>query len=197
MTIEELQSLIEDLKSQNEAMNNKNSELLRELRLAKNKNKELDIETYNKVLDENETLKATLSKLDKESKSNIEKLSNDLSSKDKYLQKVLIEDGLTASLLKNGTKEEFLKPALALLKSEAKLVQGEDGTYQAFIGDKAMNDFIPDWLENGDGKFARPIPPTSGGGASGGANSGATPTVGKIDGTKAEQEAYIKAKFNL
>ena len=178
-------------------MNNKNSELLRELRLAKNKNKELDIETYNKVLDENETLKATLSKLDKESKSNIEKLSNDLSSKDKYLQKVLIEDGLTASLLKNGTKEEFLKPALALLKSEAKLVQGEDGTYQAFIGDKAMNDFIPDWLENGDGKFARPIPPTSGGGASGGASGGATPTVGKIDGTKAEQEAYIKAKFNL
>lgn len=168
MTIEELQSLIEDLTSQNEAMNNKNSELLRELRLAKNKNKELDIETYNKVLDENETLKATLSKLDKESKSNIEKLSNDLSSKDKYLQKVLIEDGLTASLLKNGTKEEFLKPALALLKSEAKLVQGEDGTYQAFIGDKAMNDFIPDWLENGDGKFAKPIPPTSGGGASGG-----------------------------
>ena len=197
MTIEELQSLIEDLKSQNEAMNNKNSELLRELRLAKNKNKELDIETYNKVLDENETLKATLSKLDKESKANIEKLSNDLSSKDKYLQKVLIEDGLTASLLKNGTKEEFLKPALALLKSEAKLVQGEDGTYQAFIGDKAMNDFIPDWLENGDGKFARPIPPTSGGGASGGSNGGATPTVGKIDGTKAEQEAYIKAKFNL
>ena len=197
MTIEELQSLIEDLKSQNEAMNNKNSELLRELRLAKNKNKELDIETYNKVLDENETLKATLSKLDKESKSNIEKLSNDLSSKDKYLQKVLIEDGLTASLLKNGTKEEFLKPALALLRSEAKLVQGEDGTYQAFIGDKAMNDFIPDWLENGDGKFARPIPPTSGGGASGGSNGGATPTVGKIDGTKAEQEAYIKAKFNL
>ena len=47
------------------------------------------------------------------------------------MQKVLIEDGLTASLLKNGTKEEFLKPALALLKSEAKLVQGEDGTYQA------------------------------------------------------------------
>ena len=71
MTIEELQSLIEDLKSQNEAMNNKNSELLRELRLAKNKNKELDIETYNKVLDENETLKATLSKLDKESKANM------------------------------------------------------------------------------------------------------------------------------
>ncbi len=60
---------------------------------------------------------------------------------------------------------------MALLKSEAKLVQGEDGTYQAFIGDKAMNDFIPDWLENGDGKFARPIPPTSGGGASGGSGA--------------------------
>ena len=59
-----------------------------------------------------------------------------------------------------------------------------------------MNDFIPDWLENGDGKFARPIPPTSGGGANGGANGGAT-SIGKIDGTKAEQEAYIKAKFNL
>ena len=84
-----------------------------------------------------------------------------------------------------------------VLKSEAKLVQGEDGTYQAFIGDKAMNDFIPYWLENGDGKFARPIPPTSGGGASGGSNGATAPTVGKIDGTKAEQEAYIKAKFNL
>ena len=197
MTLEELQAEIEALKDEKESLVAKNKELLSEKRKIKAKYEDIDPEQFNKILDENESLKKSLEKLDKESKANIEKLSNDLSSKDKYLQKVLIEDGLTASLLKNGTKEEFLKPALALLKSEAKLVQGEDGAYQAFIGDKAMNDFIPDWLENGDGKFARPIPPTSGGGASGGSNGGATPTVGKIDGTKAEQEAYIKAKFNL
>ena len=76
MTLEELQSLVEDLKSQNEAMNNKNSELLKELRTAKNKNKELDFDTYNKVLEENDTLKGQLSKL-----------TNDLGLKTKDLEK--------------------------------------------------------------------------------------------------------------
>ena len=106
MTLEELQAEIEALKEEKESLVAKNKELLSEKRKIKAKYEDIDPEQFNKILDENESLKKSLEKLDKESKANIEKLSNDLSSKDKYLQKVLIEDGLTTSLLKNGTKKK-------------------------------------------------------------------------------------------
>lgn len=193
MTLEELQSLVEDLKSQNEAMNNKNSELLKELRTAKNKNKELDFDTYNKVLEENDTLKGQLSKLTNDlglKTKDLEKVNGLLSEKDNYLKNLTLENALNENLAKIGVKSEYSTAVKALLKSQAKV---EDNN--VIIGDKSINDFMTEW-QNGEGKAFIAAPANSGSGANG-SNGGAVPTVGKVDGTKAEQEAYIKAKFNL
>lgn len=193
MTLEELQSLVEDLKSQNEAMNNKNSELLKELRTAKNKNKELDFDTYNKVLEENDTLKGQLSKLTNDlglKTKDLEKVNGLLSEKDNYLKNLTLENALNENLAKIGVKSEYSTAVKALLKSQAKV---EDNN--VLIGDKLINEYIAEW-QNGEGKAFIAAPANSGSGANG-SNGGAVPTVGKIDGTKAEQEAYIKAKFNL
>ena len=193
MTIEELQSLVEDLKSQNEAMNNKNSELLKELRTAKNKNKELDFDTYNKVIEENDTLKGQLSKLTNDlglKTKDLEKVNGLLSEKDNYLKNLTLENALNENLAKIGVKSEYSTAVKALLKSQSKV---EDNN--VIIGDKSINDFMTEW-QNGEGKAFIAAPANSGSGANG-SNGGAVPTVGKVDGTKAEQEAYIKAKFNL
>ena len=193
MTLEELQSLVEDLKSQNEAMNNKNSELLKELRTAKNKNKELDFDTYNKVLEENDTLKGQLSKLSNDlglKTKDLEKVNGLLSEKDNYLKNLTLENALNENLAKIGVKSEYSTAVKALLKSQAKV---EDNN--VIIGDKSINDFMTEW-QNGEGKAFIAAPTNSGSGANGG--QGATaPTVGKLNGTKAEQEAYIASKFNL
>ena len=193
MNEEELKALVEDLKSQVEATNNKNSELLKELRVAKNKNKELDYETYNKVLDENDTLKSQLSKLTNDlglKTKDLEKVNGLLSEKDNYLKNLTLENALNENLAKIGVKSEYSTAVKALLKSQAKV---EDNN--VLIGDKSINDFMTEW-QNGEGKAFISAPANSGSGANG-SNGGANPTVGKLNGTKAEQEAYIASKFNL
>ena len=165
MTIEELQSLVEDLKSQNEAMNNKNSELLKELRTAKNKNKELDFDTYNKVLEENDTLKGQLSKLTNDlglKTKDLEKVNGLLSEKDNYLKNLTLENALNENLAKIGVKSEYSTAVKALLKSQAKV---EDNN--VIIGDKSINDFMTEW-QNGEGKAFIAAPQNSGSGANGG-----------------------------
>ena len=190
MTLEEQ---IEDLKNQVEATTNKNAELLKELRTAKNKNKELDFDTYNKVLEENDTLKGQLSKLTNDlglKTKDLEKVNGLLSEKDNYLKNLTLENSLNDTLGKIGVKSEYMTAVKALLKTNAKV---EDNN--VLIGDKGINDFIAEW-SNGEGKAFISAPANSGSGANGGQGS-TVPTVGKVDGTKAEQEAYIKAKFNL
>ena len=145
-TVEELQSEIEELKSGIEALTAKNKELITEKRKIQAKYQEIDVEQYSKLLDENEALKATLEKTQKQYKSETEKLSTELKQKDSYLQKTILEDGLSNELLKAGVDKKYLKASLALLKSEAKVAQGENG-YKAVIGDKDLSEFIPEWIK--------------------------------------------------
>ena len=81
MTLEELQAKVEALEDEKESLVAKNKELLSEKRKIKAKYEDIDPEQFNKILDENESLKKSLEKLDKESKSNIEKLSSVFNSK--------------------------------------------------------------------------------------------------------------------
>ena len=134
MTLEEQ---IEDLRNQVEATNSKNSELLKELRIAKNKTKELDFDTYNKTIEENEQLKETLSKLDKNSKTEIEKLSKNLTDKDSKLKQILVTDGLRDALIKAGADVKLMDGALALNKDKVIL----DDTYIPSIDGKDLNTF--------------------------------------------------------
>ena len=65
------------------------------------------------------------------------------------------------------------------------------------IRGKDANEYVTEWTAKGAfGYDFLAGTQHSGGGASGGSNTD-IPVSGKLDGTKAEQEAYIKAKFNL
>ena len=160
---------VEELMAEIDAMASKNKELLSELRVAKNKNKDIDPDTYNKALDENEQLKEELSKLDKNSKIEIEKLSKTLTDKDSKLKQILVTDGLRDAFVKNGADKELLDAVLALHQNKVQL--GED--YIPNIDGKDLNTFAKEWL-SGDGKRFAEFTPTSGGGSngSGGSNGG-------------------------
>lgn len=161
MTLEEQ---IEDLKNQVEATNSKNSELLKELRTAKNKNKELDFDTYNKVLEENDTLKSELSKTKGElnlKAKDLEKLSGTLTEKENYLKNLTLENSLNEQLTKVGVKAELLPAVKALLKGQASVNENN-----VLIGDKAINDFMTEWSTT-DGKAYIQAPANSGTGATG------------------------------
>lgn len=195
MTIEELQEQLSELQGEKEALLSKVKELKTEKLKLKSKYEDIDPEQYSKLLDENESLKANNEKLSKQYKADLEKLQSDLSTKDKYLQKTILEDGLTKALLENGIDKAYLKPALAMLKSEAQIKQNGD-TYEALIGDKALNEFLPSWVNEGDGKLFITKTPDVGGGSRGGANTPITKSF--KDMSEAERVALYKenpAKF--
>ena len=192
MTIEELQALVENLQTHDAATDAKNKELVLENRKIKNQNKELDFDTYNKVLEENDTLKSELSKTKGElnlKAKDLEKLSGTLTEKENYLKNLTLENSLNEQLTKVGVKAELLPAVKALLKGQASVNENN-----VLIGDKAINDFMAEWSAT-DGKAYIQAPANSGTGAMG--SNGSATTLGKLDGTKSEQEAYIKAKFNL
>ena len=168
MTLEEQ---IEDLKNQVEATNAKNSELLKDLRNAKNKNKELDIDTYNKVLDENDNLKSEVSKLNgtiKQKEIEVQKLSTSFQEVNGKLEQLSYDDAITKVV--DGLKLAGNKQAIAkkLLKAEATF---KDGALS--FGDKSVDDFIKDWTSpTGEGYMFLEGTQHSGGGASGGSHTG-------------------------
>jgi hypothetical protein len=169
-TIEQLQSEIEELKIGNEALVAKNKEVLAEKRKLQAKYQEVDVDSYHKLLEENESLKATLEKTQKQYKQDTEKLSNELSSKDTYLTKTILEEGLSKALLEAGVDKQFLKASLAMLKNDAKVVN-KDGEYKAIIGDKDIAEFLPKWMET-EGKIFTLKSPDVGAGSNGGSSGG-------------------------
>lgn len=179
---------IEELKASNEAILSKNKELLGELKKERAKNREVDLDTYNKVIEENEVIKANLEKVQKEYKTQVEKLSNDLNGKDAYLQKVIVDDGITKALLDAGVKKEMLAPAIAMLKGEVKTIN-DNGDYKAVVGDKALNDYAGEWVKNQPWlNIGTPDTGTN----TGGQGSTTTNTQTK---SKAEMTSSDKAKF--
>lgn len=175
MTIEELQKQVSDLTSkldnyedEKQSLIDKNKELIKEKRNLKSKYEDVDMEEYSKVLAENEELKSNLTKLEKDYNSTNETLT----AKDGYLQKVLVNDGLTKALLDAGVPKEFLEPAMAMLKPNAKVEQKEDG-YTALIDGKEVAEYTKDWFDNGAGKVFQMGVQNSGGGAGGNSNHNA------------------------
>lgn len=162
---------LEEAKGAIEALSSKNRELLAEKKKIQAKYNDIDPDAYSKLIDENETLKATLDKTQKQYKADLDKLSADLSNKDKYLQKTILEDGLTKALLESGIDKTYLKPALAMLRSEAEIKQNGDA-YEALIGGKALNEFLPSWVSEGDGRLFVMKTPDVGGGSRGGTTKG-------------------------
>ena len=193
MTLEEQ---IEDLKNQVEATNAKNSELLKDLRTAKNKNKELDIDTYNKVLDENDNLKSEVSKLNgtiKLKDIEVQKLSTSFQEANGKLEQLSYDDAITKVV--DGLKLAGNKQAIAkkLLKAEATF---KDGALS--FGDKSVDDFVKEWTSpTGEGYMFLEGTQHSGGGASGGTTTTATTTEKVVDSTQhKDTNSFMSAAFD-
>lgn len=179
------------------ALSAKNSELLREVKIARAKAKgvEIDPNDFMALQTENETLKSQLDKIAKDNTKTIEQLQASLNEKDGALQSYLIDNGLNDAMLKAGIKPEFMAAAKAMLKSQTKLM-AENGQYSALMGEKPLNEAIAEWAAGDEGKHFVSAPANSGGGATGGTGNGIPiAPKGNLGGDKVQRTNAIKQMF--
>ena len=149
--LEALKAELEELKKGNEALANKNKELLGEMKKTKAKTEGVDVEKFFQMSDELETLKAEYAKVTKLSKLETDKLMKSLSDKDTALQKYLIDNGLTTAFTTAGVTDP-LKLDLVISKFRGMAqVREDNGELKAFVGDKSLNDAVTEYL-SGVGK---------------------------------------------
>ena len=193
MTLEEQ---IEDLKNQIEATSSKNSELIKELRIAKNKNKEFNLEDFNKLTEKVEQLESENSKLNgtiKQKDIEVQKLSTSFQEANGKLEQLSYDDAIAKVV--DGLKLAGNKQAIAkkLLKAEATF---KDGALS--FGDKSVDDFVKDWTSpTGEGYMFLEGTQHSGGGASGGTTTTPTTTEKVVDSTQhKDTNSFMSAAFD-
>jgi len=176
LNVPEVQDAIKE--AVNEAiagLKNKNTELLSELKKAR-KNSEIDPDDYNRLKEENDVLSEKLSesqKLIKQSASEIDKYKKAHEGEQNYVSKLLIDNGLTESLLSAGVKPELSKAVKAMFASQASIKIDGDNR-QAIIGDKALSDYVKEWAGSDEGKHFVSAPLNQGSGGQGGSHQGGT-----------------------
>lgn len=180
------------------ALKSKNSELITELRKAR-QGRTIDpaeVDQLQATIDKlNDELKTT-QKAHKDALKQAETLQKQYESESGFTRSLIVENGLLAELSKAGvTNPAHQKAAAALLKSSGIEVVADGEKRIAKVGDKSLADFVKEWAAGDDGKHFITAPNNSGGGASGGGNGGGAAGKGKIDGTPEERAAYFAAKF--
>ena len=182
-----------------EGLATKNRELLGEVKKLK-RGAEIDPAEVQALEGQIDTLKADLTKAQREAKAFATKADDAtkaLESESGFTRSLLIEQGLTAELVSAGVKNPaHLKAALAMLKSDAQVVQDGDKRV-AKIGDKALKDFVKEWAAGDDGKHFVTADQNTGGGASGGSGSGGavtTMTRAAFDAMSPQQKATASVK---
>lgn len=129
-----------------------------------------------------EKVKETLTK---QHKSEMEKLTANLSDTQSKLNKVLIENGLTDALTKAGVAPQYLDAAKALLTTKHKAeVADDNGNPVARIEGKAISEFVSEWTQGDQGKHFKAAANNGGGGANGqngNAKGGAAKTMSRAD----------------
>jgi hypothetical protein len=175
----EVIALIEEItNSATEALSAKNKELLSEVKTLKAKAKGADIDPveHAALQTQVEELTDKLSKAEKFSKSEIDKLSKSLTEKDGALNKHLIDAGLTDALVKAGVQPAMLDAVKALHQSKAS-INAKDGAYEALIDGKPLAEFVTTWTQSDQGKHFVSAPNNNGGGAQGGSGKGTAKTM--------------------
>jgi hypothetical protein len=175
----EVIALIEEItNSATEALSAKNKELLSEVKALKAKAKGADIDPveHAALQTQVEELTDKLSKAEKFSKSEIDKLSKSLTEKDGALNKHLIDAGLTDALVKAGVQPAMLDAVKALHQSKAS-INAKDGAYEALIDGKPLAEFVTTWTQSDQGKHFVSAPNNNGGGAQGGSGKGTAKTM--------------------
>ncbi len=153
------------LKSKNQELLDKNKKLM--------KGQEIDPQTVVDLEAQIDKLQSDLTvsqKSAKESVKTLEALQTQLKAETGFTQKLLIDNGLTDELVKNGVAAQFLPAAKAMFASQAQIV-AEGETRIAKIGDKSVSDYVKDWAASDEGKHFVTAPANGGGGSQGGRGS--------------------------
>lgn len=183
MTDEEVQALRDELKDANdsiEALSNKNREVILKNKKLSSQNSEINSDDHYKVLDENDSLKEQIKKLNHDIKGrekDIAKLSDSNNSLNGNLQSLLIDGGLSDNLSKVGVLPQYMDATKALLRSQVSIIDNK-----AVVGEKPLNDFMTEWAGDGGKAFIK-APDSSGGGGQGGQGSGNTDVKKYFDKT--------------
>lgn len=196
MTLEELQALVEELKDGNSKLSENNKLLNTQLNKERNKNKELNLEDFNKLTEKVEQLESENSKLNgtiKQKDIEVQKLSTSYQEANGKLEQLSYDDAITKVV--DGLKLAGNKQAIAkkLLKAEATF---KDGALS--FGDKSVDDFVKDWTSpTGEGYMFLEGTQHSGGGASGGTTTTPTTTEKVVDSTQhKDTNSFMSAAFD-
>jgi hypothetical protein len=152
------------LKTKNQELLDKNKKLM--------KGQEIDPQTVVDLEAQVDKLQGELSasqKSAKDSAKTLETLQTQLKAETGFTQKLLIDNGLTDELVKNGVAPQFLPAVKAMFAGQAQIV-AEGDTRTARIGDKSVSDFVKEWAVSDDGKHFVKAPENSGGGSQGSGN---------------------------
>jgi hypothetical protein len=152
------------LKTKNQELLDKNKKLM--------KGQEIDPQTVVDLEAQIDKLQSDLAvsqKSGKESVKTLETLQGQLKAETGFTQKLLIDNGLTDELVKNGVAPQFLPAVKAMFAGQAQIV-AEGDTRTAKIGDKSVSDFVKEWAASDDGKHFVKAPENSGGGSQGSGN---------------------------
>ena len=172
------------LKTKNQELLDKNKKLM--------KGQEIDPQTVVDLeaqVDKLQTELVTSQKSAKETGKSLETLQTQLKAETGFTQKLLIDNGLTDELVKNGVAPQFLAATKAMFSSQAQIV-AEGDTRVAKIGEKSVSDFVKEWAASDDGKHFVKAPENSGGGSQGSGNG----TTNQIPLTSTQKIAAGLAK---
>ena len=172
------------LKTKNQELLDKNKKLM--------KGQEIDPQTVVDLEAQIDKLQSDLAvsqKSAKESVKTLETLQGQLKAETGFTQKLLIDNGLTDELVKNGVAPQFLPAVKAMFAGQAQIV-AEGDTRTAKIGDKSVSDFVKEWAASDDGKHFVKAPENSGGGSQGSGNG----TTNQIPLTSTQKIAAGLAK---
>lgn len=184
-----------------DGLRQKNEQLLGEVKKLK-KGRDIDPAEIQALESERDELRSKLTAAEKAAKiatKDAETIRKQLESEASFNQRLLVDNGLTEALTKNGvTNPVHLKAAKALLMQGIKVELDGDNRV-AKMGDKPLTDAITEWASGDEGKHFVAAPGNAGGGAAGGGagNGGAGAAKGKLDGSPAERAAYFAGKYDF
>lgn len=189
---------LDDLKAQIDLLNDKNRELIGELRTsrAKAKGSEIDPSEYAALQTEVETLRSHINKAEKDSLKAIDGLTKSLTEKDGALQSYLIDNGLNDAMIKAGVKPEFMAATKAMLRAQTE-IKADGSNYTALMKEKPLIEAVAEWAASDEGKHFVAAPQNNGSGASGaqGGNGGTSQPKGNLGGDKTQRINALKSRF--
>jgi hypothetical protein len=162
----EIQAVIDDAVA---GLKAKNTELIGEVKKLR-KGQEIDPEDFNRLKEDNDALADKLAdtqKAVKAAQAEAEKLKKAYADESGFTQKLLVDNGLTDALVKNGIAPQFLGAVKAMFAGQTQVVIDGDSR-AARIGDKAIAEFVSEWSKSEEGKHFVAAPANSGGGSNGG-----------------------------